>query len=72
PNVAGSPGASPPASPIASPAVSPTPNQEQARQTAEAGFRSFKDRLFDDAHLSQADYERWIVRPAVARQKVRD
>jgi parvulin-like peptidyl-prolyl isomerase len=68
----GSPEASPPASPEASPAVSPTPNQEQARQTAEAGFRSFKDQLFDDAHLSQADYERWIVRPAVARQKVRD
>lgn len=65
-------GGTPVGSPAASPVVSPTPNQEQARQTAEAGFRSFKDRLFNDAHLSQADYERWIVRPAVARQKVRE
>lgn len=79
PEAVGSPEASPMASPVASPEASPratstptpTPNPEQARQTAEAGFQEFKDDVFDDAHLSQADYERWIVRPAVARDKVR-
>jgi parvulin-like peptidyl-prolyl isomerase len=61
----------PAASPVASPVRSPTPNQEQARQTAAAGFEAFKDATFGRAHLSEADYERWIVRPAIARQKVR-
>lgn len=61
----------PAASPVASPVRSPTPNQEQARQTAAAGFEAFKDATFARARLSQADYERWIVRPAIAREKVR-
>jgi parvulin-like peptidyl-prolyl isomerase len=80
----GSPSGSPVASPIASPVGSPeatatsttvdvpTPNPTQALQTAEAGYEQYRDVVFDTAHLSQSDYERLIVRPAVARQKVED
>jgi hypothetical protein len=50
----------------------PTPNPTQALQTAEAGFEQYQDVVFDTAHLSQSDYERLIVRPAVARQKVEE
>lgn len=60
--------ATPPASPAASPAA--TPNAEEARATAEAGYQQFRDSLFDDAHLSRADYERLIARPRAARAKV--
>lgn len=63
--------ASPDVPATAEPTPSPTPNQEQARQTAEAGYETFQDNAFERTHLSQADYERLIVRPAVARQKVR-
>lgn len=63
--------ASPAGSPTTAPTPSPTPNQEQARQTAEAGYETFQDNAFERTHLSQADYERLIVRPAVAREKVR-
>lgn len=57
-------------SPLASPAVSPTPNQAQARQTAEAGFKQYREAVFNKAHLSRSEYVRLIVRPAVARQKI--
>ncbi len=67
-----SPEASPEASPVAEATVSPTPNQEQALQTAEAGYDLFQENAFDATHMSEADYERLIVRPAVARQKVRE
>ncbi|MFL5761593.1 MAG: peptidylprolyl isomerase [Thermomicrobiales bacterium] len=67
-----SPVGSPAASPVTPPAQSPTPNQDQARQTAEAGFHSYKDVVFDKAHVSESDYERLIVRPAIARQKIND
>jgi hypothetical protein len=62
--------ASPAGSPTAT--VSPTPNQDEARQTAAAGYKQFQDNAFDRTHLSRADYERLIVRPLVARQKVRE
>jgi peptidyl-prolyl cis-trans isomerase C len=65
-------GASPEASPSAEATVSPTPNQDQARQTAAAGYELFQENAFDVTHMSQADYERLIVRPLVARQKVRE
>jgi parvulin-like peptidyl-prolyl isomerase len=65
-----SPQSSPEGSPEATPIESATPNQEQARQTAEAGFDDYKDVVFDESHMSQGDYERLIVRPAVARQKI--
>jgi peptidyl-prolyl cis-trans isomerase C len=67
-----SPLASPEGSPEATPVESPTPNQEQARQTAEAGFDDYKDVVFDEAHMSQGDYERLIVRPSIARQKINE
>jgi parvulin-like peptidyl-prolyl isomerase len=66
----GSPEASPQGSPEATPIESPTPNQDQARQTAEAGFDDYKDVVFDESHMSQGDYERLIVRPAIARQRI--
>jgi hypothetical protein len=69
---AASPAASPVASPAASPAVSPTPNPEQARATAAAGYADFREAVFDPAHLSEESYEQWVVRPAVARQKLKD
>lgn len=76
--VAGSPAAatpaaeaSPAASPSAAATVSPTPNQDQARQTAAAGYKQFQQNAFDRTHLSRSDYERLIVRPLVARQKAR-
>jgi peptidyl-prolyl cis-trans isomerase C len=66
---------SPVASPVGSPSpaatVSPTPNQDEARQTATAGYQQFQKNAFDRTHMSRADYERLIVRPLVARQKVR-
>jgi parvulin-like peptidyl-prolyl isomerase len=65
-----SPQASPEGSPEATPIESPTPNQEQARQTAEAGFDDYKEVVFDESHMSQGDYERLIVRPAIARQRI--
>jgi parvulin-like peptidyl-prolyl isomerase len=49
----------------------PTPNSEQARQTAVAGYELFKDQAFGDLHMSTSDYEALIIRPLVARQKVR-
>lgn len=63
--------ASPETTATTQPTSSPTPNPEQARQTAAAGYESFQENAFDRTHLSQEDYERWIVRPAVAREKVR-
>lgn len=78
----GTPGASPAASPAASgspaaspeaqPTVSPTPDQEQAKQTAAAGYQTFQENAFDTLHMSRSDYERLIIRPLVARQKVRE
>jgi parvulin-like peptidyl-prolyl isomerase len=67
---AASPQGSPGASPVITPEESPTPNQDQARQTAEAGFDNYKDVVFDKAHLSVSDYEGLIARPAIARQRI--
>ena len=71
---AASPVGSPEASPVASvtETVQPTPNQTQAVQTAEAGFKSYKDTVFDLTHMSDDDYVRLIVKPALARQQVED
>lgn len=68
---AGSPGASPVGSPDATDEVA-TPNPTQAMETAEAGYAEYREAVFDTARLSQTDYERLIVRPAVARQKVEE
>jgi parvulin-like peptidyl-prolyl isomerase len=76
--IAATPVASPAAaSPIASPAVQATatvavatPNPTQAIETAEANYDSFSDAVFEIAHLSEGDYKKLVVRPAVAREKV--
>jgi peptidyl-prolyl cis-trans isomerase C len=64
---AGAPNAPPVASPIGG-----TPGPAEARATAEAGFAQLEAALFPLAHLSQADYDRLIAAPALARQKVSD
>jgi peptidyl-prolyl cis-trans isomerase C len=84
PVVAGSPAASPAiatpvsgtpgATPVATvPTVSPaTPNPEEARATAEAGFDEFAANFLATAHLTREEYERLVAAPALARQKVTD
>ena len=67
-----SPGASPAASPVASPAESPTPNPTQAQATAQASFNQYKSVVFKQAHMSQSDYDRLVVRPSLAQQMVTD
>jgi hypothetical protein len=67
--VAGVPQATPVASPVA---TMGTPSPAEARATAEAGFSRFEDSLFAIAHLSEADYDRLVAAPALARQKVDD
>ena len=57
---------------VAPTAPAATPNPVEARATAEAGFTQFADQVFPLAHLSQADYERLVAAPALARQKVGD
>jgi hypothetical protein len=66
-------GRTPGATPIASPVATPgTPSPAEARATAEAGFTRLADSLFPVAHLSDADYDRLVAAPALARQKVED
>jgi hypothetical protein len=84
PVVAGSPAASPAiatpvsgtpgATPVATvPTVSPaTPNPEEARATAEAGFDEFAANFLATAHLTREEYERLVAAPALARQKITD
>jgi parvulin-like peptidyl-prolyl isomerase len=66
PTAEGSPAASPSATP------SPTPNAEDARATSESTFRQFDTNYLEPADMSRSDYERLIVRPTLARQKVAD
>jgi peptidyl-prolyl cis-trans isomerase C len=73
--VAASPTAGiPAATPLAAvPTVSPaTPDPAQARATAEAGYTQFAEEFFGQAHLTREEYERLIVAPVLARQKVAD
>ncbi len=62
----------PPAIPMATPLPGATPSPADARATAEAGFAQFEDTLFPIAHLSEADYDRLIAAPELAKQRVRD
>lgn len=77
------PGAASPVAPGATPAASPqaagsqtatasaaTPNPEQAQATVTATYKSFKNVTLKTAHMSDSDFKRLIVRPAVAREKV--
>lgn len=66
-----------PGTPLATPIASPvtpegTPNPVEARATAEAGFARLESVLFPIAHLNQADYDRLVAAPALARQRVRE
>jgi parvulin-like peptidyl-prolyl isomerase len=67
-----SPAATPVGSPAATPSLSPTPSQAEAIQTAEAGYKQYRDQVFSETHMSRGDYERLVAKPAVARQKVKD
>jgi parvulin-like peptidyl-prolyl isomerase len=68
--VSGTPGATPVATvPTVPPA---TPNPEEARATAEAGFDQFATNFLATAHLTREDYERLVAAPALARQKITD
>ena len=62
--------ASPVASPAATPAPPATPTVDEARATAEAGFTRFQEVVFPVAHMDRGDYERLVVGPALARDKV--
>jgi parvulin-like peptidyl-prolyl isomerase len=66
--VSGSP--EPAANETATVQPTPTMSQDQARQTATANFEDYEDAIFERAHLSRADYERLIVRPAIARERI--
>jgi parvulin-like peptidyl-prolyl isomerase len=57
---------------LATPVAVATPNADEARATAEAGFSQFEEALFPVAHLSPEEYERLVAAPELARQKVRD
>lgn len=66
----GTPGATPLA---AVPTIPPaTPDPVQSRATAEAGYGQFAAEYFGLAHLSREDFERLIVAPALAQQKITD
>jgi parvulin-like peptidyl-prolyl isomerase len=67
--LASTPGASPA---VSTPDTTVTPDSAQALQTAQAGFDSYKDAVFDEVHMSESDYLRLWAKPQVARQKVRD
>jgi peptidyl-prolyl cis-trans isomerase C len=54
------------------PVESPTPDPAQARQTAEAGYRQYRDRVFDDAQINEGQYKQWVAKPQLARQRVED
>ncbi len=63
--------------PMATPMSSPippagTPSPAEARATAEAGFARLESVLFPVAHLTEADYDRLVAAPALARQRVRE
>ena len=55
--------------PVPSPTPAGTPGPVDARATAAANFDDFEETALETAHMSTADYEHWVVRPTVARQK---
>jgi hypothetical protein len=72
-----SPGSDGTASPEASPGEgtpetteTPTPNAEQSLATSETTFDLYDSNFLDPSDLDRSDYERLIVRPALARQKI--
>jgi parvulin-like peptidyl-prolyl isomerase len=64
--------ASPEASPEGSPEASetPTPNAEEALATSETTFSLYEENFLEPSDLGRSDYERLIVRPQLAREKI--
>jgi len=65
--------ASPEASPVdGTPEASetPTPNAEQSLATSETTYDLYNDNFLEPSDLDRSDYERLIVRPTLARQKI--
>ena len=60
------------ASPAASPSISPTPDATQALETAEAGYSTYRDSVFERARISRDQYEEWVAEPQLVRQRVTD
>jgi hypothetical protein len=60
------------ATPMATPVPAGTPSPADARATAEAGFERFEVVLFPLTHMTEADYDRLIAAPQLARQRVRE
>ena len=81
PGVAGFPAggsATPAGQPVASPvttetpaASASTPNPDEAEATVTATYKSFKDVSLKTAHMSENDFRRLIVKPAIARERVK-
>ena len=70
----GTPGTdgSPTAEGSPSPTATETPSADEARSTSEATYRQFDQNYLDPASMSRDDYERLIVEPTLARQKISD
>ena len=73
---AATPVGSPAASPVAAGSVTPTaapatPDPAQAMATVTATYKSFKNVTLKTAHMSESDFRRLIVKPAIAREKVK-
>lgn len=63
--------ATPNVSPTPSPTATQTPSPDEARDASRDTFELFKENYLDPAGMSRDDYERLVVRPAIAREKVR-
>ena len=71
PTAAGSPNAGSP-TPNGSPTIEPTATigTADAIATSASTFKSYKTNLLNPSDMSRGDYERLIIRPAIARQRV--
>ncbi|HUG14721.1 MAG TPA: peptidylprolyl isomerase [Thermomicrobiales bacterium] len=75
PDAAGTPAPSetqtPEVTPSPSPTATNTPSPDEARDTSEETFELFKENYLDPSGMSRGDYERLVIRPALAREKAR-
>jgi parvulin-like peptidyl-prolyl isomerase len=63
--------ATPDVTPSPSPTATQTPSPEEARDTSIETFALFKENYLDPSGMSRNDYERLVIRPALAREKAR-
>lgn len=61
----------PDVTPSPSPTATQTPSPEEARDTSVETFALFKENYLDPSGMSRNDYERLVIRPAIAREKAR-